>query len=86
MGTLFTNEELEQAETLEQKISALISAAHWNGVQDAQLEAAENAARVARQERLMELGRIYATAGALMRHEMAYQEASRPTNAQANAS
>ena len=66
MTELFDNDEMKRAETLEQRISALISAAHWNGIQEGQAQEEAKAAEKAHHERLLELGQIYATARALL--------------------
>ena len=66
MSDLFTNEEFEQAETLDKKMSALIAAAHWNGMREGQAQAEAKAAAQAHEEQIIELGRIFRTAAVLL--------------------
>ena len=66
MTELFDNDEMKRAETLEHRISALISAAHWNGMREGQAQEETKAAEKARHERHLELGQIYTTARSLL--------------------
>ena len=66
MGTSFTNEEFEQADSIEGKMAALISAAYSIGMQSGLAQAETQAMERAREERILELGRIYDAARVLI--------------------